>query len=72
MPIRVAKALDRAGRAMGSKPWEWWGSYDKVPLDLATAIEIYDGGKWVNAVGTLLVPVDETTHDYPRELAACT
>jgi hypothetical protein len=48
----TARGLRRAAISSGSRPGDWWGTFDPVPRDQWVAIEVWHEGRWVN------VPLD--------------
>jgi hypothetical protein len=44
----VAQGLYKTGIKKGSRPGDWWGSFDPVPRSKWLAIQVHRDGSWVN------------------------
>lgn len=49
IPGQIAKVLYDAAILVGSRPGEWRGSLEVVPVEKFVAIEFFDGRDWVTA-----------------------
>ena len=47
IPSKIAMILYRAAIDLGSRPGEWRGTLDVVPVTQFIALEIYDGHQWI-------------------------
>jgi hypothetical protein len=54
VPSMVAKYLYDSAIRVGSRPGEWRGTLDVVPVEQFRAIEVYDGERWVPVSEPLL------------------
>jgi hypothetical protein len=49
MSNEMAQGLDRAAIEQGSRPGQWWGTFDAVPRSKWIAIQVHRDGQWVDA-----------------------
>jgi hypothetical protein len=48
MPGKHAEGLYREAIKRGSRPGQWWGTFDPVPREKWIAVQVYRDGQWVD------------------------
>jgi hypothetical protein len=47
MSSKIAKGLYDAAIKEGSRPGDWWGTFEPVPKSKWIAVEVYQNGTWI-------------------------